>query len=69
VTLNIELRTLRAAFFTAVRWQVLDESTFKAAKLCQLDNEPPLSFSAEDFSVLLSVISSAGEDFAVHHLR
>ena len=58
VTLNIELRTLRAAFFTAVRWKLLDENPFKQVKLCQLDDEAPLFFTVEDFHSLLSTIES-----------
>jgi site-specific recombinase XerC len=42
VTLNIELRTLRAAFFTALRWGMITENPFKQVKLCQLDDDPPL---------------------------
>ena len=36
VTVNIELRTLRAAFYTALRWKLLAENPFKQVRLCQL---------------------------------
>src|SRR5208283_2564906 len=36
VTLNIELRTLRAAFYTAVRWKLLAENPFKELRLLRV---------------------------------
>lgn len=56
VTLNIELRTLRAAFYTAVRWKLLSENPFKQVKLCPLDEEAPLYFSMEGFHSLLAAV-------------
>ena len=58
VTVNIELRTLRAAFFTAVRWEILSENPFQQVRLCHLDDEPPLFFSLDDFQSLLAAIES-----------
>lgn len=59
VTLNIELRSLKAAFHTASRWKLIDENPFTGVKLCAVDEDPPLYFSVEDFHAILAVINVA----------
>src|SRR5207247_656569 len=49
VTLNIELRTLRAAFYTAVRWKLLVENPFKNVPLLRVADHQPLYLSKGDF--------------------
>ena len=56
VTVNLELRTLRAAFYTAVRWKLLTENPFKQVKQCSVAEEPPCYFSVQEFQSLLSVV-------------
>jgi site-specific recombinase XerD len=55
-TVNIELRTLRAAFYLAVRWKILAENPFKQVKLCPIDQQIPVYLSQKDFTTLLSIV-------------
>ena len=55
-TVNIELRTLRAAFYTALRWKLVQENPFKQVELCAIDEETPAYLSAKDLLKLLSTI-------------
>lgn len=57
VTLNIELRTLRAAFNTALRWKLLTENPFRNVPLIRIPDQQPLHLTQEDFRKLLSVIT------------
>ena len=56
VTVNLELRTLRAAFYTAVRWKVISDNPFRQVKLCEINDQSPAYFSTENFRLLLSVV-------------
>lgn len=56
VTVNIELRALRAAFNTAVRWKLLESTPFKGTKFVPLPEQVPAFFSKVDFQRLISVI-------------
>ncbi len=56
VTLNIELRTLRAAFSTALRWKYLETNPSKGVKLVQVPEQTPTFFTREDFDKLVSLI-------------
>lgn len=54
VTVNIELRTLRATFYTAVRWKVIESNPFAGVELCAIDEEVPAYFTVSDFHKLIS---------------
>ena len=56
VSVNIDLRTLKASFSTAVRWKMLPESPFKGTKLLRIPERPPRYFTKEEFEQLVSVI-------------
>jgi integrase len=56
VTVNIELRSLRAAFNTALRWKLLVENPFKGIRLVPIDEAFPVYFSKTDFQKLLDII-------------
>ena len=56
VTVNLELRTLRSAFYTALRWKLIQENPFKGVRLCQIDDGVPPYLSQADFQKLLSMI-------------
>lgn len=56
MTLNIELRTLRAAFFYAVRWEMLKANPFSHVPLCRIPERSPAFFTASDFQALISTI-------------
>lgn len=55
VTVNLELRTLRAAFYTAKRWRMLDENPFANVQLCRAIDEVPPHLSIADFLKLVKV--------------
>lgn len=48
-TINIELRTLRAGFNVAVRWELIPANPFKGVSLLSLDESVPIFFRAEEF--------------------
>ncbi len=56
VSVNIELRTLRAAFNTALRWDELERNPFSGKILVKVQEQAPVYFSKEDFQSLLSLI-------------
>ncbi len=56
VTLNIELRTLRAAFFAALRWKAIGENPFCRVPLCKIDQEAPFFFTLSEFHKLVSAV-------------
>jgi len=56
-TLNIELRTLRAAFYTAVRWKIITDNPFKGVPLVRVPERQPTYFSKEEFQRFIEVIS------------
>jgi site-specific recombinase XerD len=56
VTVNLELRTLRSAFYTALRWKLIRENPFKGVRLCQITDGIPPYLSQADFQTLLSTI-------------
>src|SRR5262249_26989238 len=56
VSLNIELRTLRAAFYTAVRWKLIQENPFKEVRLLRVAEKQPPHLTKEDFCKLVSQI-------------
>lgn len=57
VTVNIELRTLRAAFNTAFRWGLLKSNPFSRQKLVPVPESSPIFFSKDDFQKLLKKIT------------
>jgi integrase/recombinase XerC len=56
-TVNIELRTLRAAFYTALRWKLASENPFKNISLVPMPEQQPTYLSKDEFRKLLSVVS------------
>ncbi len=57
VSVNVELRTLKAAFYTALRWGLLTENPCKKVSLLRLPDEQPAYFTKEEFRRLLSLVS------------
>ena len=66
VTLNIELRTLRAAFSYAVRWEMLKSNPFSHVPLCRIPECSPAFFSASGFQALVSAIKGTAPKIVVH---
>jgi site-specific recombinase XerD len=46
---NVELRTLKAFFNQAVKWELLDKSPFKNIKLLKIAERSPEFLTEEDF--------------------
>jgi len=57
VTVNIELRSLRAAMNRAFDWKLLSSNPFTRQKLCLVPEQPPTYFSVEDFEKLIVAIT------------
>jgi len=56
VTTNMELRALKAALATAVRWNLLAENPFQGVKQISRPDSPPVFLSRRDFQKLLDVL-------------
>lgn len=56
VSVNVELRTLKAAFNTALRWKLLVENPCSAVSLMRIPEKEPLYFSKADYEILLSCV-------------
>jgi integrase len=59
VTVNIELRALRACLNTAFRWKLIPNNPFAGQKLVPLSEESPLFFTKVDFQKLLVAMNEA----------
>jgi integrase len=59
VSVNIELRALKAFLNTLVRWGSLEHSPFNRQPLANVPESSPVFFSKEDFQKLLDVIKQA----------
>ncbi len=56
VSVNIEIRTLRAAFNTAKRWKLITENPCEEVTSVPVPEETPIFFTSSDFEKLLAVI-------------
>jgi integrase len=56
VSVNIEVRQIKAAFQTAVRWKLLEQSPFEDVKQCRVPNRAPVFFTKDDFECLVSIV-------------
>ncbi len=56
VSVNMELRALKAAFRTAVRWKLLQSNPFAEARQVPIPEALPLFFSQAEFAKLLEVV-------------
>jgi len=56
VSVNIDLRALRAAFSTAVRWKLITENPFKKVPLLRVPEQLPVYFSKVEFEKFISVV-------------
>lgn len=53
VTLNIELRSLKSTFNSAVKWELLKENPFRKVSLLKVPQRPPSYLMKEDFKRLM----------------
>lgn len=57
VSVNVELRMLKAAFGTARRWNLIEQNPFQNVSLVKVPEQAPLALSVEDFQKLLGCLS------------
>jgi site-specific recombinase XerD len=57
VTVNIELRMLRVAFYRAERWKLLNDNPFKRVRLMRIPEQQPTYLTKEDFQKLMTFVS------------
>ena len=55
-TLNIELRSLKSTFNSAVKWELLKENPFRKVSLLKIPQRPPIYLTKEDFKKLIGVV-------------
>ena len=56
VSVNIELRMLRAALYTALRWKLVEHNPFSKPQFARIPEQQPTFFTKEDFYKLVSLI-------------
>lgn len=56
-TTNIDLRTLKAAFNTAIRWEYMDRNPFKGIKFVPIPERAPSFFTKEHFVAFAATIT------------
>jgi integrase len=56
ISVNVELRALKAAFNVAKRWKLVDENPCAEVAQNPTPDEPPIFFNAHDFEELLAKI-------------
>jgi integrase len=56
ISVNVELRTLRAIFNTARKWKLITEYPFEGSKLVSVTESTPAFFTEEDFQKLMSLV-------------
>ncbi len=57
ISVNIELRTLKAAFYTAVQWKLLADNPLQRVSLIRIPDQQPTYLSKEDLQNLLCIVS------------
>lgn len=66
ITINIELRTLRAALSTAERWELIGKNPFGKLSLISIPKKTPAFLTVEDANTLLSKIDEVWlKDFVI----
>lgn len=53
-TVNIEFRTLRSAFNTAINWELIAENVFEKSSTIKIGEQKPTFLSKDDFQTLLN---------------
>jgi site-specific recombinase XerD len=65
VTLNIELRSLKAVFNRCVKWELLETSPLAGIELCRIKKLPPVFLTKPDFETLIKSTNSEYSLFSV----
>ena len=53
-TVNIQFRSLKSAFNTAVTWRIIDNNPFKSSSQIKIASKPPVYLTRVDFQLLLT---------------
>ena len=56
ITLNIELRSLKTTFNSAVKWELLKENPFRKVSLLKVPQRPPIYLTKDDFKKLMGAV-------------
>jgi integrase len=56
VSVNIDLRTIKAIFGLAVRWQILEKNPFKYVRFVSIPQQRPIYLNREEMNMLLAAI-------------
>jgi site-specific recombinase XerD len=56
ITLNIELRSLKAIFNSAVKWDILSDNPFSKVSLMKTPQRPPVYLKKEEFKKLMDAV-------------
>jgi integrase len=56
VSVNIELRMLKSAFATALRWKLIDENPCKGVPFARIPDQAPVFLTPKDFERLIRAI-------------
>jgi integrase len=59
VSVNIELRALKATMSTAMRWKLLDANPFASGQMARVPEKSPVFFSHSDLESLLCVVDQS----------
>ena len=57
VTVNLELRTLKSFFNTALKWELIEKSPFHAVRMVRIPEQHPAYLSLPEIQVLLSAMN------------
>ena len=58
VTINIELRCLKAALNTAIRWNMIETNPFAKQKQCPVPEKLPTFFTKDEIHTLMNTITA-----------
>lgn len=58
VSVNIEIRTIKAIFSRAVKWGMVDKNPLQNVKQFRLEQREPIAFSDEEINLLISSIQN-----------
>jgi integrase len=65
-TLNIYLRTLKAAFNKAVDWEILQRNPFRKVKQCPVPQKAPQFLTLDQFRALIRTVKEPWMSQAIH---
>jgi site-specific recombinase XerD len=58
-SVNIELRSLKSVFNSAIKWELLEENPFRKVSLVKTSQKSPVYLTKEDFRTLFSAVKES----------